>query len=167
MDILGTFRARRRRWMAQSAPAIAASAAKPGTRALVEGVAQPLPNAAPLAAPFTSERSVFYETTKAGEYHHEEEREHSTAPFMVVSYDDSVLVVEPTVAVHEIELVDVLGVEDRRWRQARIAPGDHVRVFGMVDETAAVTQGAYRAEATTIPRIRGTTEEPVVIARGL
>jgi len=170
-DLRYGFIAGRRRWLAWRSKPVAPSAIVRGARGSVVGVAKAIDEA--LTGPFTDQPSVFHEVIRAEgkktphgrTVFHETFRNMSTVPFEVVGDDGSRLLVEPTIAVHSLLPEYIVPTEGHRWTEARIAPGERVVVYGMVDETGAIDTSGYRAEAITIPRIRGTIEEPLVISR--
>lgn len=171
-DAYYAFVAGRRRWAAWRAPALAPSAARPGTRAKVIGRAEPVETV--LQAAYSGRPCVFFEVVErqidlsrglAGmDRSVEIAREASTAPFYLVGDDGSRLLVEPTIAVHTFDAEAMPAAEEHQRREARIHPGDRLTVYGMVDEAGAVVRGEYRAAPSTIPRLRGTESEPLVLS---
>ena len=141
----------------------------------------------PLVSPYSRKPAVFYDATlrervpppvRRGQSWyaekledlvtpwHEKFRGKSTAPFLVLGEDGSRLLVEPTVALHSLDLTLVVEQDGRhRYLEARIAPGEGILVYGRVELTPSLTTAGYRGGASAILRMRGTEHEPVVIAR--
>lgn len=168
-----SFVAGRRRWQASRAPIVSPGGARAGERCRVVGRAEPLE--APLSAGYTGRPAVFYEVVEripsavvpgiSGPDWREASREASTAPFLVVGDDGARVLVEPVIAIHIIATERVLSTSSRIRTEACIAPGETVRVFGLVDEVPTVAAAGYRGAPGTMRRLRGTIEEPIVLTR--
>jgi len=171
-DLRLAFIAGRRRWMAWRATPVPPSALKVGARGAAVGIARAIEQ--PMKGPFTEEPSVFHEIIRSEKTKKVDPsvprwivsvRNITATPFELVGDDGSRLIVEPTIAVHTLEPVVITPTEGHRWSEARVAPNDRIVVYGMVDETGEIDTAGYRATPITVPRIRGTMEEPLVISR--
>ncbi len=106
----------------------------------------------------------------------------SSAPFWLVDGGARVRV-DPDVVLPRLRLVDLTenraeldadAIDDLLERdgititsplffESALEPGDRAIVYGVVGETSRVVESGYRASTETVPRMRGTADEPLVL----